>query len=186
MTILDMIREDHDAALALIKKLDPLSEEAHTKKVDGMVRELVLSVKLHAKSEEAALYEGIREAKKDFRDFVLESYNEHECLDLMLDKLLDLEAGDDGELKAALAVVKELIEHHGKEEEEKELFPKLKKAFTADELMAMGSTMQEEKERLRPIIEKEIEAVPVSADSEDSEEPPPTTKLRPDNRSVSH
>jgi hemerythrin-like domain-containing protein len=167
MDILDMIREDHDEALNLIKKLDKLSEEAPTAKVERTVRELVIAVKLHAKSEEVALYAGIQAAKRDFRDFVLEAYNEHELLDHMLDKLLLLEAGEDGELKAALSVCKDLIEHHGKEEEEKELFPKLKKFFSAEELMGMGNQMQNEKERLRSGIEAQVDTIEPGDDGGD-------------------
>jgi hypothetical protein len=159
MDIRDIIREDHDEALALIEKLDKMAEKPPTAESQDMTRKLVTAVKLHAKSEEAGLYVALETARKDLREFSLEGYNEHECLDLMLDKLLTLQMGEDGEYKATLTVVKELIEHHGKEEEEGEIFPKLGKAFTADELMGFGAMMVEEKERLRPQIEAAVAAV---------------------------
>jgi hypothetical protein len=155
MDIRDLIREDHDEALALIAKLEKLAEKPASDEARAMTEELVTAVKLHAKSEEAGLYAALETAKKDLRDFSLEGYNEHECLDLMLDKLLTLEPGEDGHYKATLTVVKELIEHHGKEEEEGEVFPKLAKAFSADELMAFGSAMVEEKERLKEAMDGE-------------------------------
>lgn len=158
MDILDMIRDDHDAALAAIAKLDKLAEGGAAQTLRAELRQLVVDVRLHAKSEEAALYEALEVSRKDLRDFSLEGTNEHECLDLMLEKLLTTPPGKDGELKAVLKVCKDLIEHHGKQEEEQELFPKLRKVFSKDELMAMASVMQAEKERLRPRIEREASA----------------------------
>jgi hypothetical protein len=149
MDIRDLIREDHDEALELIEKLMKVAEKPATAESAAMTQKLVTAVTLHAKAEEAGLYAALEDAKKDLRDFSLEGYNEHACLDLMLDKLAGLEPGEDGEYKAALTVVKELIEHHGKEEEEGEVFPKLARAFSADELEAFGALMTEEKERLK-------------------------------------
>jgi hypothetical protein len=153
MDIRDIIREDHDEALQMIEKLEKVAEKPATEETMLMTRKLVAAVKLHARSEEVGLYAALETAKKELRDFSLEGYNEHECLELMLNKLAGLEPGEDGEYKAALMVVKELIEHHGKEEEEREIFPKLGKAFSADELMGFGALMMEEKERLREGLE---------------------------------
>ncbi len=64
--------------------------------------------------------------------------------------------GKDGNYKAALSVVKELLEHHGKEEEEKELFPKLRKTYKSDELQEMGREFESLKEEIRPKIRMKL------------------------------
>ena len=45
-------------------------------------------------------------------------------------------------------VLKDLIEHHA-EEEEKEMFPKAKKAFSKEELQDLGERMMELKQELQ-------------------------------------
>jgi hemerythrin-like domain-containing protein len=168
MDIRHIMRDDHDEALALIEKLEKVAEKEASEETTAMVEKLVTAVKLHSKAEERALYTALEVAKKDLRDFALEGYLEHDALDATLDKLAALEPGEDGEFKAALTVCKEMLEHHGKEEEEGELFPMLEKTFSKDELIALGQTMMAEKENLRGQMdgsiamddEEEIDASP--------------------------
>lgn len=149
MNILDLIKKDHDEALAMIKKLEKMTESA-TEKTWALTKELVTEVLLHAKAEEKLLYNSCRERSEELRDFTLEGIIEHKLLESTLKRLLKVRPGEDGKFKAALSVVKELLEHHGKEEEEKEIFPKLKKAYAKEELVELGKEFKSLKEELRP------------------------------------
>lgn len=155
MNVLQLIKEDHDEALKLIKRLEKSAEKA-SQATWKLTVELVEAMLLHAKTEEKVLYSAMKEKSEDFRDFTLEGDIEHKLLESTLKRLLKVKPGKDGEFKAALTVVKELLEHHGKEEEEKEYFPKIRKAFKSSELEDMGEEFITLKEKLRPSIEMKL------------------------------
>lgn len=76
---------------------------------------------------------------------VLEAYEEHYEVKIML-KELDKLALDDERWKARLTVIKENIEHHIKEEEN-DLFPKIKKLIPAENLEEMAEQLKKFKEQ---------------------------------------
>ena len=151
MNILDMIKEDHDEAMDMVKRLEKMTEKP-SKSTWTLTQDLVEEVLVHAKTEEKILYRAMKEKSESFRDFTLEGEIEHKLLESTLLRLLRVKPGKDGKYKAALSVVKELLEHHGKEEEEKELFPKLRKAYKPVELQEMGREFKMLKEEIRPKI----------------------------------
>ncbi len=155
MSILTLIKKDHDEAMRMIKRLEKMAEKP-TAATWKQVMTLVEEVLLHSKAEEKVLYGAMRRKSEDFRDFTLEGEIEHKLLESTLKRLLKVKPGKDGRFKAALSVVKELLEHHGKEEEEKEYFPKIRKAYKAAELQSMGQQFKDLKEELRPSIQLNI------------------------------
>ena len=84
-----------------------------------------------------------REEKKA-RATVLEGYEEHHVADVLLDELLDVPPDTDV-WKAKVKVLKENVEHHIKDEEEK-LFPKAEKLLGPEKLGALGVKMADLKE----------------------------------------
>lgn len=157
MDILNTMKKDHRTALDLIESLEKCTDKAD-EKTRALVQKLCEEVKLHSQSEEKALYEACENKNVSLRDFALEGENEHHLIDEMLDKLASVPPGKDGEFKAALAVVKELLVHHAFEEEEKEAFPKIKKAFDTDERSQMAQTMDNYKEKIASQVKKDVEA----------------------------
>jgi hemerythrin superfamily protein len=71
-------------------------------------------------------------------DLVLEAYEEHAVARYEIRRMLD---SDEGRLDARATTLKELIEHHVKEEES-ELFPKVEKHLDGEKLRAMGAKME--------------------------------------------
>ncbi len=153
--ILDLIKEDHDEASKMIKRLEKMVEKP-SKATWSLTKELVEEVLLHAKTEEKVLYNTMKEKNESFRDLTLEGVIEHKLLESTLMRLLKVRPGTDGNYKAALSVVKELLEHHGKEEEEKEWFPKIRKAYESSELQEMGREFETLKEEIRPKIRMKL------------------------------
>jgi hemerythrin superfamily protein len=162
MNILQLIKEDHDEAMRMIEDLEKKTEK-DTKATWNLTQTLVEEVLLHAKTEEKVLYSSMREKNEDFRDFTLEGDIEHKLLESTLKRLLKIKPGKDGRFKATLTVVKELLKHHGKEEEEKEYFPKIRKAYKTAELVEMGEEFKTMKEKLRPSIETKIRRPPMKS-----------------------
>lgn len=71
-------------------------------------------------------------------DLVLEAYEEHAVARFEIRRMLDAE---EGRFAARATTLKELIEHHVKEEED-ELFPKVEKELGAETLKTLGATME--------------------------------------------
>ncbi len=158
--ILLIIKKDHQNVKKLIGKLAKIAEKP-SKEVPKDATRLAFELMLHAKAEEIALYEACETYNLKFRDFVLEGYHEHALLEDMLKKLLVTMPDKNGEFKAVLTVIKELVEHHAEEEEEKEMFPKIRKAFSLQQRQEMGRMMQKQKIVLKPQILSHTQQVDV-------------------------
>lgn len=135
MNAIELLTEQHG-------EVDDLFEQIERAKDDGkkgeLFRELADKLAAHAKIEEELFYPAVM--SKQTEELLLESVEEHLAIKRVLADLLQLDV-DDEHFDAKLSVMKEQIEHHAHEEEEKELFPKVEKLLTADELAALGGEM---------------------------------------------
>ena len=97
---------------------------------------------LHEIVEEEIFYPEL-EAHPKAKDIVLEGYQEHHVVDVLMGELESLDVSDETWGPKAL-VMKENIEHHI-EEEEGEMFTKARQVFDNDELDDLGRRMEERK-----------------------------------------
>jgi hemerythrin superfamily protein len=126
--------------------------------VDATLRELADALTAHIAIEERLFYPAIRKLDPDV---VLEGLEEHAMGRFALKRLLGTPAGDHS-LKSRLKALKELMTNHHKEEE-KDLFPKARKAMTNDALEKLGTSM---KKLFDADVERGHEAVLASFDDE--------------------
>ena len=105
-------------------------------------RELFLQIaddlSAHAAIEEKIFYPSVY--VNETEDLLKEAVEEHLAAKRIIADLLDLEPADPS-FDPKMMVLKEQIEHHV-EEEEGELFPKVRKNFTAEELDGLGVEME--------------------------------------------
>lgn len=143
-----MISSDHDLLRESISILT--GKERETLQMQRHLERFLGFLEMHAKAEEASLYSTLLrkdEVKKD----VLEALEEHGIAEYLLRELQGSgyqEQWSD-EIGARAKVLAELIEHHV-EEEEREFFPKVRKALSQQELAQVGETYQAKREELRP------------------------------------
>ncbi len=93
---------------------------------------------VHEAIEEEIFYPELK-AHPKAKDIVLEGYEEHHVVDLLMGELEQLDVTDES-WGAKAVVMKENIEHHI-EEEEGEMFQKARQVFDKDELEALGERM---------------------------------------------
>lgn len=103
---------------------------------------LAAELEKHERAEEKSFYAPIRDQKQT-HEMVLEAYEEHHVADLILKEMRRGELGSEVWM-AKLAVLKENVEHHIKEEEDG-LFEKAKKVVDREQAIRMA----EEFERLK-------------------------------------
>ena len=128
-------------AIELLKTHHKQVKEALEKMSEGEidkdeVRLLADELVAHMAIEEHIFYPRIKQLKKDL---VQESFEEHAVARFELARALNSRGEDQ---KTRLTVLKELIEHHVKEEEE-EMFPKVEKQISAMELDRLGEKMED-------------------------------------------
>ena len=144
MNALTLLEDDHKDIKKLLNKADDTTERA-VKTRAALLREIGVKLTAHEKIEEEIFYPALKEHPKA-KDIVLEGYQEHHVVDLIMGELKDLDV-DDEKWGAKFAVMKENIEHHI-EEEEGEMFTKARAAFSAEELDELGERMQAMKEEI--------------------------------------
>ncbi|MEO8673893.1 MAG: hemerythrin domain-containing protein [Tahibacter sp.] len=133
MTIIDTLKAEHKEVLALLKQLDESTDRAEKGRA-MLFAEIDKALTGHAKGEEAIVYPpyAARGDKDDLKSHA-EAQVEHKAVEEVA--LPTLRSADPGtrEFAGAAKVLLEFVDHHAKEEE-KTIFPAMKKLFTKEEL----------------------------------------------------
>jgi hemerythrin superfamily protein len=135
MNALDLLIEQHDEVEDLFSEIEDADDPEMKRE---LFEELADKVAAHAKIEETLFYPAVM--AKQTEEILLESVEEHLSVKRVLADLMELDV-DDESFDAKLSVMQEQIDHHAREEEEGELFPKVRKLFGADELEGLGGEM---------------------------------------------
>jgi hypothetical protein len=139
------IHKDHQEVKSIFKQLIKSEDSSKRKELCGELQEEIVP---HMKAEEKAVYPRLMDKKRS-KEHALEGLEEHHAAEMVLKELLALDPGDE-RFKAKATVLKEMIEHHIKEEEDK-IFDDLE-AKNKGELDEIFSQFEEEKERLKSDI----------------------------------
>jgi Hemerythrin HHE cation binding domain len=141
MDALMLLKQDHDKVKKMLSQLDDTTERAsktRTTLFEKVKRELTI----HETIEEEILYPAFKEQAK-LKDIVLEGYQEHHLVDLVMGELAGV-SPEDEQWGAKLSVMKENVEHHITEEEG-EMFKKARQLFNKAELDALGARLETRK-----------------------------------------
>jgi len=101
---------------------------------------------LHEELEETFFYPPLKK-EAAAKDMVLEAYEEHHVMDLLIEEISNLKPSDEA-WPPKIKVLQENTRHHV-EEEEGELFPKVRKIWDADRREQIGRQMQDAKSHAR-------------------------------------
>src|SRR5437764_2663140 len=123
MDAIKLLKEDHQRVKRMLNELEETTERA-TKKREDLFAEIQAELRLHELVEEEIVYPAFRERSK-LKDIVLEGYEEHHVVDLIMDEIAG-EAVTDETWAAKVTVMKENVEHHA-EEDEKKMFTQPRK-----------------------------------------------------------
>lgn len=140
---IELLTQDHRNVKELFEKYENLSDRSTASK-KKLATQICLELTKHATAEEEIFYPAVREANGDNEDLVDEATVEHASAKELIAQILEMEPGDDL-YDAKVKVLSEQIEHHV-EEEEKEMFPKARKAKL--DLAALGEAIAARKEEV--------------------------------------
>lgn len=131
--VLELLESQHEEVESLIEAIEG-SDDAGEKRT--LFQELADKLAAHSTMEEKLFYPSVMHAST--RELLIESTEEHLAVKRILADMMEL-SPDDEHFAAKLTVLKEMLRHHAHDEEEDELFPKVRKLLDADERAALGN-----------------------------------------------
>lgn len=142
MDAIALLKKDHATVKRLFKRLLDDHEVDHVRGGDIFTR-LRTELAIHADIEEQLVYPLLRTRDEENEDDVLEALEEHHVAKTTL-RELELMSCDEERFEAKLTVLQENVLHHIKEEE-KTLFPRMRKLLTKGELETLAERLEEAK-----------------------------------------
>ena len=139
---IELLKADHELVKDLFEKFEALSDRSKVNK-KKIADQICLELTVHTQVEEEIFYPAIRGPLKD-DDMMDEAVVEHASAKDLIAQISEMDPGDEL-YDAKVKVLSEQIEHHV-EEEEGEMFPKVRK--TKVDLAALGEQMAARKEEL--------------------------------------
>ncbi|MBA2719179.1 MAG: hemerythrin domain-containing protein [Chloroflexi bacterium] len=137
MDAITLLKADHDKVKKLLTELETTTERGVKIRAE-LFSTIKGELTVHEIIEEEIFYPALKSHPKA-KDIVLEGYEEHHVVDVLMAELEQLDVTDETWGAKAL-VMKENIEHHI-EEEEGEMFTKARSVFDRQELTDLGTRM---------------------------------------------
>lgn len=147
MQIYESLKKDHRKVKELLNDLLSLAEEDSEARAD-LIDEIRDELIPHARAEESVFYNSLREVDAA-KDTVRHSYKEHVEAEILL-KTLQAKDKINGDWKKTAMKLKEALEHHIQEEEER-IFPVAQQVFSPEEAVQFGEAF----EKMKPIIREQ-------------------------------
>lgn len=145
MDALELLKSDHDTVRQLFSQFNQAKEAGNTEQMRSVQQQIFSELEVHTAIEEEIFYPEAEAIGGEAEDLVKEGEEEHHVVDVLMEEISALSPNDEA-FVPKMTVLIENVEHHA-EEEETELFPKLRETFGNDRLQAMGAKLEEAKQR---------------------------------------
>jgi len=144
-----VLTADHDRMRQLLHELEGADAEAADKR-EELLGLIEVELKVHTQIEEDLFYPAFREAARarDDRKLYYEALEEHHVVDLVLPEIREADPGSN-EFGAKAKVLKDLVEHHAKEEESR-MFRRARKLMSRTVLTDLGANLKRAREAVQP------------------------------------
>lgn len=146
MDVLDLLTADHNRVRGLFGRFKDAEDENNTAEQARLARKIVQELEVHTTIEEEIFYPFVRDLSSPIGELVDEGLEEHHVAKTLMGELEPLRAGTD-QWVAKMKVLIESVEHHA-DEEEKEMFPKVRSATDASRREAVGEKLEARKVEL--------------------------------------
>lgn len=151
---IDLLKEDHARVKKLFKAFEKAKEGDH-EAIEDIITTACTELKVHSKIEEEIFYPAVRaQANHELEELLNEAKVEHGSVDALVEKLMTVKMDDDM-YKANFTVVVEYVKHHV-QEEEKQMFPKVRKLKGLD-LADLAMQLRARQEKLMGELIKDAE-----------------------------
>ena len=145
MDAVTLLTNDHDKVRRLFRDFETAEEAEDSARQEAIAEQILHELEVHTSIEEEILYPAAGELSEETRKLMLEGVEEHHVVDTLMSEISDL-GPDDEAFAAKMTVLIENVEHHA-EEEESELFPKLREELGDAALKRLGTELAAAKDR---------------------------------------
>ena len=132
---LELLKEQHEQVESLIEAIEDTDDPAEK---SALFESLADQLAAHATIEEKLFYPAVMH--ESTRELLVESTEEHLSVKRLLADHMELDPADE-HWSAKLIVLRDQVVHHAHDEEEGELFPRVRELFDDDDLAALGNEM---------------------------------------------
>ena len=145
MNALERLKQDHDKVRDLASRFEAAQESDDTEQMRSLAEQICGELEVHAAIEEAVFYPAVRELDvEELNELVAESIEEHRVVKTLVKEITSLAESSDEKLAAKTTVLIENVEHHANEEEQ-EMFPKVREHMSSDQLEELGRELEQAK-----------------------------------------
>ena len=151
---IELLKQDHKEVDVLFKEFEKLEEDGE-EAVEQVIATACTELKIHDRIETEIFYPAVRQQaeEEEVEDLLNEAEVEHTTVRDLIQKIEGMQPSDE-KRSAHFTVLMEYVKHHVKEEE-KEMFPKVKKLGL--DLEQLGAQMKERKAELMAEMGVELE-----------------------------
>jgi len=151
---IELLKQDHREVEGLFKEFEKLEEDGE-EAVEQVIATACTELEIHDKLETEIFYPAVRKQaeQEEVEDLLNEAEVEHKTVRDLIQTIKGI-APSDEKRNAHFTVLMEYVKHHVKEEE-KEMFPKVKKLDL--DLVQIGAQMKERKAELMSEMGVEVE-----------------------------
>ena len=143
--ILQDLHQDHEEVSGLIEQC--LKTEASAER-NQIFKEIMSMLIAHSEAEQQVLYKKMQKSDDEkARSFVFEGMNEHQIVEQQLQQMARTRNKASEQWTAQLTVLKELVNHHVKEEESTG-FRCARSEFDGEQLEKFGDQFRRQKQKL--------------------------------------
>lgn len=139
--LFDLLKQDHEKVKDLFEQIEEDGEMELEDRGD-IFAQIEEELEMHIEGEEKFFYPALKE-NEETHEKVLESYEEHNVTKTVLNEFGNVPQ-DDERWRAKMKVLKDLVEHHIREEE-REVFKLARKALPKEQLQRIHDQIQQQK-----------------------------------------
>lgn len=158
-----LLEQQHREADQAFEEFESTQDPQRRKEI---ARQVVHDLSVHAGIEEVAFYPAVKDALPDLADEIDHDLEEHAEVKELLAGLQGM-SSDDPEFESTFRTIASNVREHV-EEEERDLFPRVRDALTEDERRELGEAMEDLQSK-----------VPTRPHANAPQEPPANTALGP-------
>jgi iron-sulfur cluster repair protein YtfE (RIC family) len=150
----NLLKLDHQRVKEMFAEIDELSERASAK-ARQLYAQIKQELQIHTRVEEEVVYPALERLRiKESRKLAFEAYEEHAVAKQLMQEI-DRGGARDERFRAKLKVLKDIVLHHA-QEEEREIFPKLKRGLNREARERLGAQIIGVKQQLLAREGKEL------------------------------
>lgn len=146
MDALTLLTADHNRVRGLFTRYKAAHEAEDKATMAEVGRLIATELEVHTAIEENVFYPRVRELSDELSELVDEGTEEHHVVKVLMGEISELEPGDDT-WSAKMQVLMENVEHHA-EEEEREMFPPVRRKLDDQGLAQLADRLEAEKSKL--------------------------------------